>query len=251
MKAIRIFLVTAVCLSVITGCAGPDPTVQKRQFEAQRNLGEAYLQEGNYTVALRELLKAESLDPNDPYLHNSLGIVYAAKGRLDQAVEHYEKALSLKPDYAPARNNLGSAYLLKQEWDAAIDCLEELTSDLVYATPHYPLYNIGWAYYNKKEYPAAEKFFQQSLDKEPDFARALWGLGLVFMATGKTDAAMAQLEKTVQKEPRFAQAFLDLGKVYHQKGKKDKAIEAFERALSLSPNNEIGNSAKKALADLN
>lgn len=245
-------LLTAICLGCLIGCSTPSATVDKtRQFEAQRNLGEAYLKEGDYTSALRELLNAEALEPDDPYLHNSLGTVYAAKGRLDLAIDHYKKALSLKPDYAPARNNLGTVYLRRKEWDAAINCLKELTGNLLYATPHFPLYNIGWAYYNKKDYAQAENYYQQALDFEPDFFRALWGMGLVSLATGKIDAALSYLEKSVQNEPQFAQAHLDLGRIYQRKGEKDKAIAAFQRAMDLSPNSEIGKSAKTALTSFN
>lgn len=250
MKPIGYLLLTTICLSSLIGCAAPSTTVvndDNRQFEAQRNLGEAYLKEGDYTSALRELLKAEALEPNDPYLHNSLGTVYAAKERLDLAVEHYKKALSLKPDYAPARNNLGSVYLLQKDWDAAIDCLKELTGNLLYATPHFPRYNIGWAYYNKGDFAQAERYYQEALDFEPDFARALWGMGLVSLTSGKTREAIGYLEKAVQKEPQFARAHLDLGEAYLRNGQKDKALKAFQRAMDLSPNSDIGKTAKGRL----
>jgi Tfp pilus assembly protein PilF len=158
--------------------------------------------------------------------------------------------LALKPDYAPARNNLGSTYILQGNWDAAIACLMELTGNLLYATPHFPLYNIGWAYYNKKDYKQAETYLRQALEIEPDYARALWGLALTYSAKGNTDAAIEQREKAVQKEPKFAQAHLDLGRIYEKKGRKDQAMTSYERAASLSPNNTIGQSAKESMKKL-
>nr|MBL0732303.1 tetratricopeptide repeat protein [Desulfobacterales bacterium] len=57
----------------------------KKQEEAVRNLGEVYMSEGNYTFALRELLKAEKIYHNDPFLHNDLGLTYMAKDEKDLA----------------------------------------------------------------------------------------------------------------------------------------------------------------------
>jgi type IV pilus assembly protein PilF len=236
--------------SLTTGCGGPAGVVDKRQAEAQRALGEVYLNQGQYTPALQELLRAEALDPEDPYIQNSLGMVYAAKGKNDLAITAFKKALALKPDYAPARNNLGSAYLLQSNWDAAIACLMPLTGNLVYATPHFPLYNIGWAYYNKKDFKLAETYFRAALDTEPEFARALWGLGLTYSAIGNTDTALEQLEKAVQKEPKFAQAFFDLGNLYQIKGRRDKAIESYQRAIALVPDSPLSQKAMAAMTIL-
>lgn len=245
-------LALSTAIFIICGCSsGPDKTLMnKRQADAQRNLGEVYLKEGEYPAALRELLQAEALNPEDHYTHNSLGTVYAARKRLDKAVYHFKKAIELQPDYAPARNNLGSAYLLQEEWDAAIECLKGLTGNLIYATPHYPLANIGWAYYNKKDYRLAESYYQQALDIEPEFARARRGLGLTYMAMGNTDAAVGELEKAVKAFPKYAQAYLDLGRLYQLKGKKDKAIESYQRALALTPEGQTRQMALRAIEEL-
>jgi len=58
----------------IVSCAG-GVKLRKKQAEASRKLGEAYFQDGNYTYALRELLKAEQLYPDDHILQNDLGSI--------------------------------------------------------------------------------------------------------------------------------------------------------------------------------
>ena len=142
---------------VLASCA--DIELLKKQEEAGRLVGEAYMSQNDYTAALNELLKAERTYTKDPHLHNDLGLVYMAKDQLLLAIEHFIKAVELKPDYAPARNNLGTAYLAMKNWDSAIICFKEVSRDLLYATPHYPLTNLGWAYYNKKEFALAEQFY--------------------------------------------------------------------------------------------
>ncbi|OQY13001.1 MAG: hypothetical protein B6I31_02050 [Desulfobacteraceae bacterium 4572_19] len=158
-----ISLVTLFNFSCTT--KGEITPLEIKQAEAYRELGEAHLQTKNYTKALIKLLDAEKITPDDPIIHNDLGLVYMQKNRIDLAIEHFTKAVKLNPDYAVAKNNLGSAWCETGQWDKAIEILQELTGDLLYATPHYPLSNIGRAYYKKKNYTLAEQFYNSSLNK--------------------------------------------------------------------------------------
>ena len=144
----------AVLLLSLAACAG-NKEIRKQKAEAARKVGEVYLRQGNYTSALQELLKAEKLYPNDHILHYDLGIVYRKKGKVDLAIKHFKRAIELKPNFAAAINNLGTAYFDKGDYDAAIASFKKVTEDLLYATPHFAYYNLGRAYYMKKEYSRA------------------------------------------------------------------------------------------------
>ena len=142
--------------------------------------------QGNYTAALKELMAAEQLTPDDPYLQNDLGLIYMVKDRLDLAIEHFKKALALKPDYAPAMNNLGTVYLAQQNWDAAIVCFKAITGDLLYVTPHFPLSNLGLAYYNQKKYDLSAKYYQEALKAGTAFSAGDSGAWPNLSGPGKT-----------------------------------------------------------------
>ena len=228
----------------IASCAA-NTEVRKKQEEASRNLGEAYMQHGDFSSALREFLKAEKIYSKDPYLQNDLGLVYMAKSRLDLAIKHFKKAVKLKPDYAPAKNNLGTAYLAKKEWDVAIDCFKEIIDDILYATPHYPLTNLGWAYYNKQEYKLAEKYYCDALELEPNFIIALRGLGQNYMAMERAADAIAMLEKAVKIYPRSAESHFYLAKAYSLSREYKKAISAFNKVVELAPDSPLARDAKK------
>ena len=181
---------------------------RKLQSEAQRDVGEAYMAEGKYTMALRELLEAEKIYADDPLLQNSLGLAYMRKKKPELAVEHYKKAVELKHDYAPAKNNLGTAYLALGEWDAAIACFKELNENVLYATPQYATLNLAWAYYNKGEYNFSEKYYNETLNyykdgnpKDVNYIKAIRGLSQTYMAMGKTSKAVAILEEVTKNYP--------------------------------------------------
>ena len=78
-------------------CASIDNAQRKKEAEAKRDLGEAYLRDRKFTLALKELLEAEKLNPNDYYLQNDLGLVYYHKNLPEKAIVHFKKSLDIKP----------------------------------------------------------------------------------------------------------------------------------------------------------
>jgi type IV pilus assembly protein PilF len=237
-------LVIMVCC--VVSCATANIKVQKQQGEALRNLGEEYYKQGDYTSALREFLKAEALYPEDAFLQNDLGLTYKAKKRLDLAVKHFNKALEIKPDYAPAKNNLGTVYLDKKEWDTAIKYFKEVSENMLYGTPHLALANLGWAYYNKKEYTLSETYYLKALDIEPKFINAQRGLGLTYVAMGRINEAVEILEGAVKDYPKVALLYDDLAKVYVLSHNYEKALDAYHKVVELAPGSAMAKEAEKA-----
>ena len=191
-------ILTAICLLSLflfaMSCTSNKQVIKERE-EAKRDLGEIYLREGKSSEALREFIQAEEIYPDDPFLQNDLGLAFLAKKKYDIAIGHFNKAIKLKPDYAPARNNLGTVYLSKKDWDTAIECFKKVATDLIYLTPQFPLSNMGWAYYNKKEYMLSEKYYQEALTIDPDFLIAMRGLGRTYTQQGRIKEAIGILEK--------------------------------------------------------
>lgn len=235
----------------LAGCATSVTTTKsQQQADAVRHLGEAYMAEQNYTTALSELLKAEKLNPKDHLLHQDLGIVYMAKGELEQAVTHFKKALEIKPDFAAARNNLGGAYLAMKDWDAAIDCFKMLTKDLLYATPHYPLANLGKAYYEKKDYAEAGKYYQEALKVEPGFLNALYGLGKTYLSMGNVQKAAEYFQRAVEAAPVLPEPQFDLANANRLLGNIEKARQGYARVIELSPKSDLARESKQELINL-
>lgn len=254
MKQCLRLIISVLFSCCLAGCAtsGGSTGIQKqKQAETTRQLGEAYLLDQNYSMALSEFLKAERMDPDNHILQQDLGLAYMAKEELETAVEHFKKALKIKPDYAVARNNLGAAYIAMEDWDSAIECFKLLTEDLLYATPHYPLANLGKAYYHKKDYPEAEKYYRKVLKMEPGFVNALLGLGKTYLAMAEVDLAAGYFEQAVEAAPQLAEAHFELATVYRLLGDKDKARSAYEQVLMLAPGSDLAREAKQELAPMN
>jgi tetratricopeptide (TPR) repeat protein len=234
-------------LLFLAACAGSNE-LKKQQARAARKVGEVHLRQGNYTAALRELLKAEDLYPKDHILQYDLGIAYSKKERLDLAIKHFKKAIRLKPDFAPAINNLGTAYYDSGDYDAAIACFKKVSEDLLYATPHFAYYNLGRAYFMKKEYAKSEAYFLNALDVEPRFIEPLVELGRTYMALGRNPEALAAFKSAVEQSPDFARAHFYLAEVYRLSGNFSKARESYNKVIVLVPKSPLAKEAQKRKA---
>jgi type IV pilus assembly protein PilF len=240
----------SIFLAVILlgGCAsmGVSPEDKKRA-NASRNLAEAYLGEGNTSLAMRELLKAQKLNPEDAIVYNDFGLVYMDKENYELAAQSFEKAIALKPDYALAKNNLGSVYLALNQWDKAIPILKEVTGDILYATPHYPLANLGWAYYNKGDYKAAETYLHKALELEPNFSIAQIHLGRTYLATGRLHQARELFENVAKSNPKNPTLLYEMGKTYRLLGDYNNAILALKGCIEYAENSDLAVKAAEEL----
>ena len=75
----------AACALLLIACAADRTDLRKREV-AYRDLGKQYYLAGDFTSALKYLLEAEQMYPDDHILQNYLGQVYLAKGKPELAV---------------------------------------------------------------------------------------------------------------------------------------------------------------------
>ncbi|MBC2705227.1 tetratricopeptide repeat protein [Desulfobacula sp.] len=238
----------------LTSCASKNINTEKKRkiAIATQKLGQEYYNAGRYTVALRNLLEAHKTLPDDPWLNNSLGLVYLAKDRPDLAETHFKKALDLKSDYTQAKNNLGATYLKQKKWSLAIHCFEEISGNLLYATPEIPLSNLGWAYFHQKMYKTAKTYFEKSLEIRPDFLIAVHGLASIYIETEYYPDAIKFLHHALEKNPGAAILHSDLAKVYEALKEFEKAKKSWGLVQKLVPETSaLAREAQKKLFNLN
>jgi type IV pilus biogenesis/stability protein PilW len=225
-------------------------SVQEQKIAAATvELGEVHLNQGNFTAALKALLDAEKVLPNDPYLHNDLGVAYMGKKRFELAEHHFKKAVTLKPNFIPAQNNLGTAYLKQKQYDKAIECYKQFSTDLLYSTPHFAFSNMGWAYLGKNNHALARKNFSKALNLKPDFINAVHGLATSHIQSGNARNAQTIIEKTLKKRPDAAVLHADLARTYEAQNQSSQARAAWKRVLLFAP--ETSSLALEAESKLN
>src|SRR5574340_177796 len=178
MNRFHIFLSSLIIL----GCVSCGPNLQQRKEDAgiHYRLGVIYLNERNYTEALKELTKSIDIYPRDPASHNALGLAYFARGMNNDAITELKKAISLDPKFSEAHVNLSAVYIVERRWDDVITESKAALTNIFYRTPELAYVNMGWALYNKGNYADALDSFKKAVEMNPDYPVAYYDAGLAY-----------------------------------------------------------------------
>lgn len=261
-KVIRFLFCGAFLILPLLACATTEYNIEKKKAisEDYRRLGDAYVRQGDYTRALRYYLDAAKLYADNPDLQYNMGLAYQEKKNYGRAIEHFKRALELKPDMAPARNSLGVAYIKAEDYDQAIIVLNQMIENQafeIYMTPQYPKYNLGWAYYQKRQYLESERYLKEALDyytigipKDGIYIKALRALGLNALAQSKPEQALSYLEKAIPFAPKWPDLYLDIARAHRLAGEAPRARQAYNRVIELAPGTDLADTAAKEAAGL-
>ena len=250
---------------VLMGCGPALRAVDPEASEKRYLLGADYYAKGAVRPALEELLKAVELNPQNPEAHNLLGIVFlrqaadseemtdrtsciqGEEGKLEHqeqenklraAEEQFRAATTSKPDYSEAWNNLAVVELRLGRWDEAIVSTEKALGNMIYSDPWAAQGNLGWAYFQKRDFARAAKELRTALTANPKFCVGRYRLARVFYEQSNLAAASTELEALSTEKCPIQEAYQLLGLISLKRGEaegKQRAADAFRRCVALAP----------------
>jgi len=248
-KALLVFIYLAIFI-----CSACTYTPwHEEQSDLFLNKGIAYIQSGLYTNALKELLEAEKYNYRNPKIHYYLAMSYHGKNMNDKAMEELQIAISLGKNYSEAHNYLGVLYSERGLWDKAIEEFQKAAANPLYDTPEMALFNMGWAYYSKKDYKEALTKYQETL-RADRFARLRpqveKNIGLIYFDQQDFPIAIIHFRKSVEINPNFVDSYFLLGESYLKINDKTNARKAFQAVVNLAPQSSLGQKASAYLQAL-
>jgi len=242
LKKIAVMIVLVL---LISSCMREIKKESDHKYRGLLRLGVSFLAEGQNKYALKNFLKAEKLNNQDPELYNSMGLAYLGISQFKLAEKSLQKAVMLKPDFSEAHNNLGVVYLQEGFFDLALEEFNKALSNVLYRTPEQALLNKGWAYYKLGKYIDAENYTKMAIRYNPRMCIARKNLGLIYWSQKRLMDAVTQLKKSIASCPKYAEAHFNLGLLYIKiKDNKNAGLE-FKKVLELVPNTPLADEAEK------
>lgn len=162
---------------------------------ANTQLGQSYMKQGKYEVALEKLQRALALDPDFVDAHTVIAVLYENIGDSNQAEQHYRRASQLKPKGGDEANNYGTFLCKLQRTDEAEKYFQIALVDPFYKTPDVALINAGTCFAGAGKYDAAERTLRTALERHPDSADALFQMASVQYARGQNLKARAFMQR--------------------------------------------------------
>lgn len=237
-----IFQRTAVLILafMLVSCASTgnrnEPDADRRTAELNTQLGQGYMNRGEYEIALDKLKKAIQADDDYAPAHTLLAVLYEQIGEADLAGEHYRDAVRADPEDGDVNNNYG-AFLCRsgRARDAEKYFLKTL-DDPFYKTPEVAMANAGSCALETGHMDKAESYLRQSLGYEPGFADALLMLAALKYDQGTYLAARGFLQRYEASGPVIAESLMTGYRIETSLNNPTDARRYADRVLEQFPN---------------
>ena len=86
-----------------------------------------------------------------------------------------------------------------------------------------------------RNYPLAVRFFNNLIEKDPNFAEAWNKRATVYFMMGDFDKSMQDIIKTLELEPRHFGALDGMGLIFIHQGQYQQAIDVYDKMLEIFP----------------
>jgi tetratricopeptide (TPR) repeat protein len=183
---------------------------------------------------------AVAVAPDSAPAHSALASEYAFAGRARDAEAAARRAIELDPQYVDGHLKL--SYLTQQQGNLnkAIDILEQAKSSIG-PTPINRsnlatlLLNLGMLYSQKKDYPSAIEYAQESLALWP--RPAGWNYtALIYSYTDNLEESLRLYQEAERRlPPAYSVIHLSKGIIYDQLGRFEEARDEYQKYLALVP----------------
>jgi tetratricopeptide (TPR) repeat protein len=244
--------------SLSLGCMTPVEYVDgvdkgQRQFEqavAIRNIGVDHLNNWRLAMAIRELRRAEELNPNDALTLVALGQAYMHRGLLEDAEENLLRALELDYEFHEAYVSLSALYIQLERFAESIPYSQYLIEDPTFETPWRAFNNRGWAELQLGQLASARKSFREALDYRGYYWPARLNLGILDSMQGRQLEAIEGLSWVLEENTGYgahAEAAYRLGEIYVSMGSRTQAVQHFSSSAELDPYGRWGKRSKDYL----
>lgn len=245
-KIVVASVVWFLMLPFLAGCA-QDRGSRKSQAQAKQTIGRAYLAEGDRQSALKALLEAAELDPEDETLQDDIGIAYAEFGQFDKAEFHLKKALSIKSNYSDAMNHLGMIYAREGKNDLAIELFTKAAEDLMYPSRFAAYNNLGLVYFFQGQHEKALDGFRKATEAFPEYSLGYDNMGMSYEALRQWDRAVESYKNSIRFAPDNPKSYLHLASLYLKFNRREEARELILKAMDVDKSGEFKTEAKTLL----
>ena len=246
-NAAPIVWLCVLALILGSGCAGStggvEETLRLRRANSHFNLGLDYIRNDHVALGLRELLLAESFDPQNAQIQMALANAYWMRLRLEEAEQHYIRSLEIEPTYHEARLNLSVLYNQTDRHEDSLAHASILADDATFPGPWRAYANKGLAELRLGRVDEARDSLEIGFDYRDDYWPTLLYLGMLEVEEGRRLEGLSFFRQVLEQEPGLevqAQANYRIGEIYIALGERERAIGHLRAAIAETPGGPWG-----------
>ncbi|XP_073413741.1 tetratricopeptide repeat protein 13 isoform X2 [Dendrobates tinctorius] len=190
----------------------------------------------NAELALFELSRVISLEPEHPEVYEQRAEILSPLGRISEALSDLTRAIQLQPSARLYRHR-GTLFFISEDYVAAHEDFQR-SLDLNQNQPIAVLYK-GLTFFHRGMLKEAIETFKEALKQKSNFIEAYKSLGQAYRELGNFDAAMENFQKALMLNQNHVQTLQLRGIMLYHHGSLHEALTNFKRCLQLEPYNEV------------
>ena len=217
--------------------------------EAWAFLGEARQQvdPSSPEIALNDLQYALNLDPNSISAVTMLALYWQRQGDWQRASDLFQTAVNLQPENPAWLAALGGLSALQGDLQTAESYYLKAVAQAPRQSTYYNLlanfYILNQIQIREKALPASLK----AVEIDPENPISLTTLAQVYLLLDEQDQGIQTLNTVLQKNPDFARAHYVLGMAYLYRGQSNLAYDHLSRAIEYATDSATLDQAQRAL----
>ncbi|XP_048391616.1 tetratricopeptide repeat protein 13 isoform X1 [Stegostoma tigrinum] len=190
----------------------------------------------NAELALFELNRVITLEPNAPEVFEQRAEILSPLGRISEALNDLSRAIQLRPSARLYRHR-GTLYFISEDYAAAHEDFQ-LSLEMKKYQPIAMLYK-GLTFYHRGMLKEAIDTFKDAIKLKTDFTDAYRSLGQAYRELGDFEAAMESFQKALILNQNHIQSLQLRGMMLYHHGSLQDALKDFKGCLQLEPYNEV------------
>ena len=190
-----------------------------------------------------------TLDPKDPFVQYQMGEIWLDRGNYPKAEALFRRALEIDSQVVAAKNALGVIAL--QRGDPAT--AERLIREAIQVKPTLRLahFNLALLAEQRGDLREAEREYYEELKAHPENFKAAFNMSRLYVQVGDREGQIGALKQSITSNPRFGDGYIYLAKAYLDGGSNfQEAISLAQKGLEYSPRSENAALGHFVLADL-
>jgi len=246
MKGIIFILLGS--LLVVSCSSNQKQSASEKRATLYYSHGTEKLVQQDYTEALKNLIEADKLKPNDSKILNNLAMSYYFKDRADKAIQLLNQSLEIDSKNSDARNNLASIYFQRGQLDLAEKEYKKILNNLLYKNNFRVYYNLGLIQKKKNNLNSAISYFEKASGVRIDYCASNYQLALTYRELKNYKKSLEWFKQaTREKCGKNPTPFYEWGNTLSELGQNAKAMEIFKQVTLNFPESKLSFKAEKKI----
>ena len=219
-------------------CLLPFYQAQTRKDHSNKILHQAlqlYKEQDDLNQPIALLRESIELDPKNADAYEALGVFLAKQDKLDEAISLMKRLVEINPQEIMAHTNL-SVYYMKQNRieDAEFEKAEATALQFEKAIEKNMAKKLKKKEEEQKKIEMEERvgMFKQVLEIDPQDQVANFGLGSIYLETGRYEEGLKPLKTVIEAHRDYSAAYLLLGKTWEKLSNREEAIEIYKQGIA-------------------